>query len=719
MSRFLTITIAAVLLACAAVAASPEQDQHDRPWMDRNLSPDKRADLLIRQMSLVEKIGLIHGGTNYEGPESPIPPGSLGGAGWIPGIPRLGIPDLQMTDGRSGVANTGHLGRYATALPTPLLTGASWDLDVAYEFGALLGKETRDLGFHVSLGGTANLIREPRNGRNFECLSEDPILLGKMLGRLLKGTQDQGVIGNINRYAVNDQETGRTSVNVVIDERSLRETDLLAFEIAIKESGVGTVMCAYNLVNRDYACENNHLLNDILKNAWGFQGWVMTDWGANHSTVKSALAGLDQEMPTGHHFGKLKAAVEKGELPLSRLDDMVHRILRTEFAFGVFDNPPTPRPVNPFTGAEVAQRVAERGIVLLKNAAGQLPLEASRIRSIAVIGSHADVGVISGWGSNQVAAAGGNPVPSAGRIVWHPSSPLKAIRAKAPKAKVEYDDGNDPAAAAKLAAASDVAIVFVNQHTTEGGDVATLSLPGNQDSLISRVAAANRHTIVVLETGGPVTMPWLNGVSAVLEAWYPGIRGGEAIAGILFGEVNPSAKLPVTFPKSETDLPHVAIEPPSAGAPGAANPPPFDLQYSEGLKVGYKWFDAANKEPLFPFGFGLSYTTYSYAGLRVRQGKDVAVTFAVTNTGKLAGTEIAQVYASLPAPAAEPPKRLVAWKPLALAPGETRTVTLTLDPYSLSIFNVDKNDWELAPGQYKLYVGGSSRSTPLTETLAM
>jgi beta-glucosidase len=294
---------------------------------------------------------------------------------------------------------------------------------------------------------------------------------------------------------------------------------------------------------------------------------------------------------------------------------------------------------------------------------------------------------------------------------------LKAIRAKAPKAKVEYDDGNDPAAAAKLAAASDVAIVFVNQHTTEGGDVATLSLPGNQDSLVSRIAAANRHTIVVLETGGPVIMPWVNEVSAVLEAWYPGIRGGEAIAGILFGEVNPSAKLPVTFPKSEADLPHTTIEPPAAGAPGAANPPPFELNYSEGMKVGYKWFDAGNKEPLFPFGFGLSYTTYSYAGLRVRQAKDVTVTFAVTNTGKLAGTEIAQVYASLPARAAEPPKRLVAWKPLALAPGETRTVTLTLDPYALSIFNVDKNDWELAPGEYKLHVGGSSRSTPLTETV--
>jgi len=683
--------------------------QAPKPWMDKSLSPDRRAGLLIEQMTIDEKIALIHGGTNYEGPESPVPPGSLGGAGWVPGISRLGIPDLQMTDGRSGVANTGHLGRYATALPSPLLAGSSWDLDVAYEFGALLGKETRDLGFNVSLGGTANLIREPRNGRNFECLSEDPILLGKMLGRLLKGTQDQGVIGNINRYAVNDQETGRFRANVILDERSLQETDLLAFEIAIKDSGVGTVMCSYNLVNGVYACENSHLLNDILKKTWGFHGWVLTDWGANHSSVKSALAGLDQEMPTGHHFGKLKAAVEKGELPMARLDDMVHRILRTEFAFGVFDNPPVPHPVNPFTGAEVAQRVAERGMVLLKNTGGRLPLAASSIRSIAVIGSHADAGVLSGWGSNQVDAAGGNPVP--GRMVWHPSSPLKAIRARAPKARVEYDGGADVDRAAKLAAASDVAIVFVHQHTSEGGDAPNLSLPDIQDRLISSVAAANRQTIVVLETGGPVTMPWLDNVRAVLEAWYPGIRGGEAIAAILFGDIVPSGKLPVTFPKSEADLPHATIPPAASGA--------LDLHYSEGLKVGYKWFDAAKKEPLFPFGFGLSYTTYSYAGLRVSQGEKLAVTFTVTNTGKLAGTEIAQVYASLPARAGEPPKRLVAWEALVLAPGGNKTATVTVDPHYLSIFNVDRNDWELVPGEYTFYVGGSSQNTPLTATVQL
>jgi beta-glucosidase len=503
----------------------------------------------------------------------------------------------------------------------------------------------------------------------------------------------------------------------------MRESDLLAFEIAIKESNVGTVMCAYNQLNGDYACENSYLLTDVLKKAWDYKGWVMSDWGANHSAAKAAIAGFDQEEPGGVYFGDpLKAAVEKGEMPTARLNDMVHRILRTEFLFGVFDNPPAPRPVNPFTGSEVAQRIAEHAVVLLKNSGGQLPLKASRIKAIAVIGSHADVGVPSGGGSDQVDAAGGNavPPPNTGKTgagsesrpptgIWHPSSPLKAIRARAPKAKVDYDPGVDSAAAAKLAGASDVAIVFVHQRTSEGGDVPNLSLPGNQDQLVSQVAAANPHTIVVLETGGPVLMPWLENVSAALEAWYPGIRGGEAIGNILFGEVNPSAKLPVSFPKSEADLPHHVIPETS---PSAA-----EINYTEGLKVGYKWFDAEGKEPLFPFGFGLSYTTYAYSGLKVTQGKEVQVSCKVTNTGERVGAEIVQVYVSLPPSAGEPPKRLVAWDKVQLGPGETKAATFRLDPRYLCIFNDAKDDWELVPGEYKVYVGGSSRNTPLTGTV--
>jgi beta-glucosidase len=723
----LTVLAPALVLLCIqlfhlAACAQDSGPASKGPWMDKSLAPDRRADLLIEQMTLDEKLVFVHG--KSEGAESMLPARWLGGAGFVPGIPRLGIPDLQMTDGRSGVVI--ERARYATALPSALAAASSWDLKLAYDYGALLGKEVRDLGFNVSLGGTANLIREPRNGRNFECWGEDPILIGKMLGRALKGTQDQGVIGNINRYAINDQETGRGHYSAHMDERSMRETDLLAFEVAIKESDVGTVMCAYNRVNGDYACENSHLLNEVLKGDWGYKGWVMSDWGATHSTVKAALAGFDQEQPGGRYFeDALKAAVEKGEVPKARLDDMVHRILRTEFALGVFDNPPLPRPVNPFSGAEVAQRVTEQSTVLLKNANGQLPLKASSIKSIAVIGSHADVGVLSGGGSDQVSAAGGNVVPDGppaadGYVpVWHPSSPLKAIRAKAPAAKVVYDGGADFAAAARLAATSDVAIVFVNQHTQEGLDVPDLSLPDNQNQLVSQVAAANPQTIVVLETGGPVLMPWIDKVSAVLEAWYPGIRGGEALARILFDDVNPSGKLPVSFPKSEADLPDPVLQ----GPPGVQQKrrdqqlPFFDVNYPQALKNGYKWFDAEGKEPLFPFGFGLSYTTYSYSELKTRLGKETRVSFNVTNTGKRAGAEIVQVYVSLPPSVGEPPKRLVAWDKIRLAPGETRAVTLKIEPQYLSIFNTGKKDWELVPGDYTVLVGASSRNTPLAATV--
>jgi beta-glucosidase len=393
---------------------------------------------------------------------------------------------------------------------------------------------------------------------------------------------------------------------------------------------------------------------------------------------------------------------------------MVHRILRTEFAVGVFDNPPSVHPVNPFTGAEVAQQVAEQSAVLLKNANGQLPLRAGAVKSIAVIGSHADVGVMSGGGSDQVDAAGGNPVAGGG-AVWQPSAPLQAIREKAAGAKVSYDAGTDPASAAKLAAATEVAIVFVNQHTSEGRDVASLALPDNQDELVSRVAAANAHTIVVLETGGPVTMPWIDKVSGALEVWYPGIRGGEAAAHILFGSVNPSGKLPVTFPKSEEDLPHPVLP-----GPAGRTPAPFDVDYTEGLKAGYKWFDAENKAPLFPFGFGLSYTTFAYSQLKAAaSGQNVTVTFTVKNTGRAAGAEVAQVYVGLPANAGEPPRRLVAWEKVPLAAGESKVVKVEVDPLYLSVFNVERDGWEVLAGEYRVYVGGSSRSTALAGTVRM
>ena len=710
--------------------------------MNRDLSPDQRADLVIEQMTLDEKIQLVHGGGGG-GPAAggqQQPNRSNGGAGWIPGIPRLGIPDLNMADSAVGVTRGAARSRYSTGLPSTIAEAASWDLKLAYLYGTVIGRELRDQGYNMSIGGGVDITREPRNGRNFEYQGEDPILAGKMIGQLMKGVQDQHILGDIKHYALNDQETGRNIGNAILDKRSMRETDLLAFEIGLRDSQAAGVMCSYNKVNGEWACENDYLLNHALKQSFGFKGWVLSDWGGTHSTNKAALAGLDQEMPGSTYFGDaLKKAVESGDVPVARVTDMVHRILRSMFAAGVIDNPPVEKVVDVFKGLEDAQRIAEESVVLLKNANGQLPLKAGMIHSVAVIGSHADVGVISGGGSAQVDPPGGNAVPlappapgtAAGRggrgAVYFPSSPLKAIRAKASQAKVEYDSGNDPAAAAALAKGSDVAVVFVNQPASEGRDVASLSLPDNQDALVSAVAAANPHTIVVLETGGAVSMPWIDNVAGVLESWYPGISGAQAVVNILFGDVNPSAKLPVTFARSDADLAHPVIAgtnmQPRAPAPGAAEGgrggrgglPPFDIPYSEGLKVGYKWFDAEGKEPLFPFGHGLSYTTFAYSGMKAAMsGRDMSVSFTVKNTGKRAGAEIAQVYVAVPAGTGEPPKRLVGWERIQLAPGESRTLTVSIEPLFLSIFDVDQDGWRLASGDYKVMVGGSSKSLPLS-----
>jgi beta-glucosidase len=702
------------LVLPALAWGQPAAKKAQGPWMDKTLSPDKRADLLMEQMTLGEKIQMVHGtGWGAMRPGSPIPPGSNEGAGFVPGIERLGIPAINMADSAVGVRMAAGESRYATLLPSTLGAAASFDPEAAYLYGSVIGRELRDQGYNMSIGGGVDLIREPRNGRNFEYAGEDPILAGTMVGQLMKGLQAQQVMGDIKHYAFNDQETGRNILNVILDKRVMRETDLLAFRIAIDIARPAGVMCAYNKVNGVYSCENDYLLNQVLKKEWGFQGWVLSDWGGTHSTTKAALNGLDQEMPGdsagGGFFGApLEKAVDSREVPEARLNDMVHRILRSMFACGVIDNPPVRSVVDPFQGLEDAQHIAEESIVLLKNDGDLLPLNAGGVASIALIGSHADVGVLSGGGSAQVDPPGGDAVTHRkggaawNRPVWFPSSPLKYIRAKAPLATVEYNDGSDPSAAAKLAKASQVAIVFVNQYMSEGRDAATLGLPDNQDALVSAVAAANPHTIVVIESGGPVSMPWVASVKGVLEAWYPGIGGAQALAAILFGDVSPSAKLPVTFAKSDTDLPHPQI--PGIELKPANRPPPFDVNYTEGLKVGYKWFEAEHKQPLFPFGYGLSYTTFVYSGLQA-DGSAHTVSFSVKNTGKRAGTEVAQVYAMLPTAAGEPFKRLVAWLRVPLNSGESKTVTLQVDPLYLSIYNTDKDGWELVPGDYKAFVG--------------
>ncbi|MGD0694686.1 MAG: glycoside hydrolase family 3 C-terminal domain-containing protein [Terriglobia bacterium] len=685
-----------------------------------NATPDERADYLVSQMTQDEKVQLVHGGSTSSNSSLP-----RGGAGWVPGIPRLNIPDLYLADGSVGAGNG--IGQ-ATALPSSIASAASWDVNEAYKYGKVIGSDLSAYGMNVNLGGNINLIgREPRDGRTFETKGEDPILAGKITAAHLKAIQDQYVIGGIKHFSLNDQETGRTQANVLIDNRSARESDLLAFEIGIKDSNVQSVMCSYNLVNSVWACENPYLLSTVLKGDWTFPGFVMSDWWATHSTAAAANAGLDQEQPNNTYFGSLGQAVQSGQVAQSRLDNMVHRILRAMYAAGVFDHPASLHAVDVAGDDAIAQEAEEQGAVLLENN-GVLPLNGSVLRSIAVIGSHADIAVLSGGGSAQVIPNGGaaltegNPCPPCwSTVIWDPSSPMRAIQAKAPAAQVQFNDGTNAGAAAALAASSDVAIVFVSQWESEGMDLPSLSFtdvihsaPIDQDALVAAVGAANPRTIVVMENGGAQVMPWLNQVAAVLEAWYPGERGGEAIANILFGAVNPSGKLPITFPASVNDLPRPTI----AAPPDQTTV--FNVDYTiDGFNVGYKWFDTKNVAPEFPFGFGLSYTTFSISNAQLAtnlssSNPNFQVSFSLTNTGSVAGAEVAQVYLGLPAATAEPPKRLVGWQKVLLQPGQAQSVNIEVDEndssHPLSYWDVNSNSWQVANGDYLVYLGNSSRS---------
>jgi len=725
-----------------ATAQSPTFPDHptapkiDGPWMNPALSPEDRADLVLKQLTLDEKIALLHGNGMPHTPNWQMPLTDLanGGAGYVEGVKRLGIPGLVMSDAAYGVRDSGANGRYSTALPSSLGAASSWDTESACDYGAVIGSELRAQGFNMTLGGGVDLAREPRNGRTFEYAGEDPLLAGTIVGNLMKCEQAQHVVGDIKHYAMNDQESGRNFVNAVISKRGMQESDLLAFHIGISIANPAAVMCSYNRVNSDYACENSYLLHDVLKGQWGFKGFVDSDWGGTHSTEKASAAGLDQEQPMGKYFGpSLKDAVDAGRVPMSEIDDHARRVLYAEFLSGIVDDPPKKGVVDVQKGLDVAQHIEENSIVLLKNRNSVLPIAPSRVRSIAIIGGHADVGMISGGGSAQVDPPGGNAIMPHGKgatkwqdHIWFPTSPLAALRAKLPHTKIVFDPGTDPASAAKLARNSDIAIVFAYQWESEGMDLPNLSLSDNQDALIEQVAAANPHTIVVLETGSAVTMPWLDKVSGVVETWFAGSSGHKALANVLVGDVNPSGKLAISFPKSVDDLPHPVIPPlpPHIRAHGAdpVNPDSpatnYSVTYTEGAEIGYKWYQAEHKTPLFPFGFGLSYTTFAYSALTIDSSARTA-RFTVRNTGTRAGTEVAQVYATLPKGSDESFSRLAGFARIALAPGKSQTVTVSIDPRVLQTFNEADESWNLAAGDYKILVGPSSSNTPLTGSLSV
>ena len=706
------------VIAPTTAAASPDV------WADKSATPDARAAALVTAMSQDEKLALV--ASNMPILMKNRPADAVLGAGYVPGIPRLGIPAVQETDASLGVSNPMNMRRNdeATALPSTLALAASWDPELAEEAGAMIGAEARAKRFNVMLAGGANLTRDPRGGRTFEYAGEDPLLAGMTAGAEVRGIQSNHIVSTVKHFALNDQESGRQVYDAHIGEAAARESDLLAFEIEIEQGRPGAVMSAYNKVNGDWASENHWLLTSVLKHDWHFPGWVMSDWGNVHSTVQAANAGLDQQSgqsldPQPFFGAPLAAAVQSTAVPPARLDDMVRRILRSLIAVGVYDTPPgAAAPIDYTAHAQVAQRVEERGIVLLKNTNALLPL-ATDTPTIVVIGGHADSGVLSGGGSTEVRPVGGwvkipgkRPHGPFSPPMYDPSPPLAALQAELPHAAIQFDDGSDPARAASLSAHTRVAIIFVQQYRTEGADVPTLALQDGQEALIEAVAAANPRCVVVIESGGAVTMPWLSHVGAVVEAWFPGEAGGQAIARVISGAVNPSGHLPLTFPASEAQLPRPVLDGlaimqtnPAFAFMSASKVPPFGVDYGiEAANAGYRWYASRHLVPLFPFGFGLTYTQFKYTAFNVSGGQTVTARITVKNTGARAGNAVPQIYALIPGQGGDVP-HLVGWSNVPLNPGESRSVTIKADPRLLARFDAERGKWHFPSGAMTLFAG--------------
>jgi beta-glucosidase len=824
--------------------------------MDIASPPQERARLLVAQMTLDDKIAMVHG-AGY-----PLPLNGAGYAGVVPANTQLGIPAIYLADSPVGVGN-GSTGVTQWADTSAL--ASTWDTSLASAYGSAYGAEQAGKGHNIALMPTVNILRLPLWGRAPETFSEDPYLTGRQAAAEIRAVQSQHVMATVKHLVANNQEVLRSHINVVASQRTLHEIYYPAFKMAVHDAGVGAVMCSYNRVNGTYACENAHELTDTLRDAWMFDGLVMSDWGALHSTVKAARSGLDLEMPgvsseTDPNFidkiwpsffaSKLKAAVLDGSVPESTLDAMVTHILTAMFRVGLFDHPlPNPATVKDAVVSTpshlaLSTRIATDGTVLLKNARSLLPLSPRSVRSIAVIGDAASehpqtaaggsatvlpsqpivtplAGITARAGSGvrvsnargTLGVAGplpailasafgsgltvtyyassdlsgppiatgtvpnldytGNPAAVAGQPVWSAryagtltapatgdyrfslsgggilhvwidgtpvvsyapfhepqGNGLIHLTAGAHSIRVEITPfqgtlvtvdafaitpglhlGWQPQEnlmieqAAAAAQAADVAIVVVSAPASEGMDRSSLALPADQDKLIAAVASANPRTVVVLNTSSAVTMPWLSQVGAVVEAWYPGQTSGTALAQVLFGDVNPSGKLPVTFPASDDQRPaRSMVEYPGDGD---------DVYYSEGLLIGYRWYDAMRQEPLFPFGYGLSYTSFRFSDLSVtrRAGRLVA-RVTVTNTGHRAGAEVAELYVRSPASAQEPPRQLKAYTKVRLSAGQRRRVTLTVGLGSLASWDNPDTGWVLHRGTYRIYVGGSSRSLP-------
>jgi len=692
-------------LAARAQSAPPPTQSDARPWMNKSLPPERRAQLLIQAMTLDEKLTLVHGaapcGDVWTDPcANPVKEY----VGYFPPNLRLGIPAITMSDGRAAVENGA---RDVTLFPVAVQVASGWDIDVMNQFGKALGQEQRIKGTSVMLGPTIDVVRVPEWGRIFETYGEDPFFNAQMAAAEINGIQSQGPLADANMYLMMNQEKNRDGgQNTIVDERVMQEIYLPPFAAAIEQAHVGTFMCAYVKTNGVYSCENKYLLTDVLRTQLHFDGWVMSDWGATHSTVPAFNNGQDQQTPDSAFFGaKLKEAIQAGQVTTQTLDTHVLHVLVPIFRAGMFDRSNPTELTGKWTADArspehdaLARTIAEQGTVLLQNKGKILPLSVAQ--SIAIIGK-------AGSTAPKVETNGSEGV--APYIV----SPLDGVRHRT-SAKVTSYDGADLAAAAELALHADVALVFVETHESEGDDRDNLALPDNQDALIAAVAAANKNTIVLLNTGGAVLMPWIDRVAGILQAWYPGQEEGNALAALLYGDVNPSAKLPLTFPRTAAAQPLTTKE----QWPGVNG----HSTYSEKLNIGYRWFDSTSNDPLFPFGFGLSYTTFKLSHLAVDSSKapaKVTVRLDVADTGVRAGAEVVQVYVGHPPANGEPPHQLRAFSKINLKPGETKPVTLTLDARSFSTFDEAKHQWLVRPGKYQVLAGTSSRDLPLQSSITV
>lgn len=736
------------LLIAGAVSIPQVVSAQSLPWMNTAIPPDQRAQLLINAMTLDQKLAQMAGAP---GIIAEVP--SCYGGRHVPGIPALQIPTFRVFNGPVGVgqadcvpastpgiaqnptaALTSTLASPATAIPSALAMAASFDTTVAAQFGDLIGKEALNLGLHEWEAPGMDMARVPMGGRNFEYYGEDPFLSGTMAVAAIKAAQSRGVIAMAKYIVANDQEVNRQTINEIIADRVLHELYLIPFEMSVKDGQVGSVMCSYNSVNagqtflgfnQGSACQNSYILTQVLRNEWGFTGYVQSDFFANHSTAPSLLAGMDFEMP-GIDLGayvpsmaefyspaKLQAAITANQITVANIETALKRRYTQMFKYGIFDRPITITSIDAATDGQTAQSIGVQSAVLLKNNGNLLPLNSKAVRSVAVIGQAA-------YATKSVSGCCGG---SSDVIPLYTVTPLQGIQnslaalgsSATANLTVVADDNSNLSAAVAAAQSADVVIVMAGLLAEEGADAPSISLPNNQDAMISAIAAANPKTVVVLKTNAAALMPWVGSVPAILDAWFPGEEDGNIVAKLLFGQANPSGKLPVTFPVLASDLP-------TAGSPQqypgvSVNGTPT-ITYSEGLDMGYRWYDSQNIAPLFPFGYGLSYTTFSISGLTVTPAggngaQPVTVSFFVRNTGTVAGAEVPQVYLGLPSGTGEPPKRLVGFKKVFLQPGQTQQVSITIDPaasnHPFSTFDSPSQQWKMVDGSYAIFLGNSSR----------